>query len=87
MEADYQATSAKRQELVGSLPEELVALYERQRERYGFGASLLQRGISSASGVALTESDLQQVRQAAPDDVLLCPDSNAILVRTAESGI
>jgi len=87
LEADYQATAAKRQELVGSLPEELVALYERQRERYGFGASLLQRGISSASGVTLTESDLQQVRQAAPDDVLLCPDSNAILVRTAESGI
>jgi uncharacterized protein len=27
------------------------------------------------------------IRAAAPDDVLLCPDSNAILVRTAESGI
>jgi predicted nucleic acid-binding Zn-ribbon protein len=87
LEADNQATSATRQALVDGLPEELVALYERQRERYGFGASLLQRGISSASGVALTESDLHQVRQAAPDDVVLCPDSNAILVRTAESGI
>jgi hypothetical protein len=27
------------------------------------------------------------VRAAAPDDVLLCPDSNAILVRTNESGL
>lgn len=87
LEADYQATSTTREKLVSSLPEDLVALYERQRERYGFGASLLQRGISSASGVSLTESDLQQVRQAAPDDVVICPDSNAILVRTAESGI
>jgi len=27
------------------------------------------------------------VRAAAPDDVLLCPDSSAILVRTNESGL
>ena len=87
LEADYQATSAKRQALCAELPSDLLELYERQRERYGFGASLLQRGISSASGVALTESDLAQVRSAAPDDVVLCPDSNAILVRTSESGI
>ena len=87
LEADYQATTAKRTALAAEIPSELVALYEKQRERYGFGASLLQRGISSASGVALTESDLAQVRAAAPDDVVLCPDSNAILVRTSESGI
>jgi predicted nucleic acid-binding Zn-ribbon protein len=87
LEADYQATAAKRQALCAELPADLLELYERQRERYGFGASLLQRGISSASGVALTESDLAQVRAAAPDDVVLCPDSNAILVRTGESGI
>lgn len=87
LEADYQATTAKRTALAADIPSDLLALYEKQRERYGFGASLLQRGISSASGVALTESDLAQVRSAAPDDVVLCPDSNAILVRTSESGI
>lgn len=87
LEADYQATTAKRSALAAEIPSELVALYEKQRERYGLGASLLQRGISSASGVALTESDLAEVRAAAPDDVVLCPDSNAILVRTSESGI
>jgi len=87
LEQDYQQTTAKRTDLVGTIPHELVALYERQRERYGFGASHLRRGISSASGVALTESDLATVRAAAPDDVVLCPDSNAILVRTGESGL
>lgn len=78
---------ANRVELVGGLPAELVSLYERQRERYGTGASLLQGGVSSASGVRLNESDMAAIRAAAPDDVVLCPDSNAILVRTAESGI
>ena len=87
LEADYQVTTAKRTALAADIPSDLLALYEKQRERYGFGASLLKRGISSASGVALTESDLAQVRAAAPDDVVLCPDSNAILVRTSESGI
>jgi predicted nucleic acid-binding Zn-ribbon protein len=78
---------ANRSVIVGKLPQELVALYERQRERYGTGASLLQGGVSSASGVKLNESDMAAIRAAAPDDVVLCPDSNAILVRTAESGI
>jgi predicted nucleic acid-binding Zn-ribbon protein len=76
-----------RESIVAALPEDLYALYERQRERYGVGASHLRGGVSSASGVALTESDLQDIRQAAPDAVILCPDSNAILVRTAESGL
>jgi len=80
-------TAANRSTIAGGLPEELLALYERQRERYGFGASLLRGGVSSASGVKLNESDMATVRAAAPDDVLICPDSNAILVRTNESGL
>ncbi|MCU1421634.1 MAG: hypothetical protein JWN36_1285 [Microbacteriaceae bacterium] len=79
--------AANRATIAGKLPADLLALYERQRERYGFGASLLQYGVSSASGVKLNENDMQTVRAAAPDDVILCPDSNAILVRTAESGL
>ena len=77
----------QRTDLVGRLPADLVELYERQRERYGFGASLLRARISEASGVTLTESDLQTIRQAPADEVVICPDSNAILVRTEESGL
>lgn len=76
-----------RRELAGSIPADLLELYERQRARYGSGASLLRGGVSTASGVALNSSDLNVVRSAAPDDVLLCPESNAILVRTDESGL
>lgn len=87
LQSEMLATGSRRAKLVEQLPEDLYALYERQRERYGIGASHLRAGISSASGVALTESDLQNIRTAAPDAVLMCPDSNAILVRTAESGL
>lgn len=71
----------QRDVIVAALPGDLVELYERQRERYGHGVSELRGAVSTASGVQLTESDLQEIRQAADDDVVLCPDSNAILVR------
>ncbi|WIE76961.1 hypothetical protein [Curtobacterium sp. MCSS17_007] len=87
VEADRQSAVASRAAVAAKVPADLLALYDRQRARYGFGASLLQGGVSTASGVTLTASDLQTIRQAAPDDVVLCPDSDAILVRTAESGL
>ena len=85
--AESEHANANRAVIIAKLPSDLVALYERQRARYGTGASHLQGGTSSASGVKLNESDMAEIRSAAPDDVVLCPDSNAILVRTNESGI
>ncbi|MBF4615734.1 zinc ribbon domain-containing protein [Curtobacterium sp. VKM Ac-1376] len=85
--ADRESAEQARADVAAKVPAELLALYDRQRARYGFGASLLQGGVSTASGVALNNSDLQTIRRSAPDDVVLCPDSDAILVRTAESGL
>ncbi len=85
--AERAQVTADRAVVAASLPADLVALYERQRERYGVGASLLTRGMSQASGVALHADELAKVRAAAPEDVLICPSSEAILVRTAESGL
>lgn len=79
--------TANRDTVAAKVPADLLALYEKQRERYGVGASHLRGGVTSASGVSLNASDMNAIRSAAPDDVLLCPDSSAILVRTAESGL
>jgi uncharacterized protein len=87
IDAERAAATTSRAELAARVSPELMALYEKQRERYGSGASLLRGGVSSASGVKLNENDMVAIRAAAPDDVILCPDSNAILVRTGESGI
>ena len=70
-----------RNDIANGLPAELTALYEKQRERYGIGAGLLINGVSVATGMLLSESDLDIIRHAESDDVLLCPDSNCILVR------
>jgi predicted nucleic acid-binding Zn-ribbon protein len=79
--------AANRSTIAGKLPEDLLALYERQRARYGQGASMLRGGVSEASGLELNEFDMAAIRAAAPDDVLICPESSAILVRTGESGL
>lgn len=87
LRGDQEAAVTARAGLEPRIPADLLALYEKQRARYGSGASLLQRGVSVAAGVALNASDMNMVRAAAPDDVLICPESQAILVRTDESGI
>src|ERR1700712_2447651 len=79
--------NANRSTIVAKVSPDLLALYEKQRQRYGSGASLLRGGVSLASGVKLNENDMVAIRAAAPDDVIMCPDSSAILVRTGESGL
>src|SRR5690606_27636528 len=87
LEAERVHAAANRETVAAKVPDDLLALYEKQRARYGVGASHLRAGITSASGVALTAHDMSAIRSAAPDDVILCPDSNAVLVRTSESGL
>jgi predicted nucleic acid-binding Zn-ribbon protein len=78
---------ANRTAIAARVSDDLLALYEKQRQRYGSGASLLRGGVSLASGVKLNENEMVAIRAAAPDDVVMCPDSTAILVRTGESGL
>ncbi|HEX3680719.1 MAG TPA: hypothetical protein VHU90_13440 [Galbitalea sp.] len=87
IDAERNNAAANRSSIGSKVSPELLALYEKQRQRYGSGASLLRGGVSLASGVKLNESDMVAIRAAAPDEVVMCPDSNAILVRTDESGL
>lgn len=85
--AERTTAAAGRRTIEATVPADLLALYERQRARYGTGASLLRGGVSLASGVKLLENEMQAIRAAAPDDVIMCASSEAILVRTAQSGL
>ncbi|MBT1635945.1 MULTISPECIES: zinc ribbon domain-containing protein [Clavibacter] len=89
VELRVQAEQAQddRDALAPRFPADLLALYEKQRARYGVGAAMLHRGISLGSNIALHQSDLDALRKRAPDDVVIDPESNAILVRTDESGL
>jgi predicted nucleic acid-binding Zn-ribbon protein len=83
--AEQEARAAEqRSTLVAELPADLVALYERQRARYGIGAAPLRGTVSGGSNMALTGADLALVRAAPPDAVVLDPESGCILVRLPE---
>jgi predicted nucleic acid-binding Zn-ribbon protein len=79
--------AGQRATIVSKVPTELYELYERQRTRYGVGAALLQGGVSGGSGMALSAQDMETIRKAPANEVVMCPESNCILVRTDESGL
>lgn len=82
MERD--ATAAERAELAATFDPALLAIYDRTLAKYGVGAARLFHGTSEGSGMQLSPGDLADITGSAPDDVVFCPDSGAILVRSPE---
>jgi uncharacterized protein len=76
-----QHSLSRRDELVAGLDADLVALYERQRDRGGAGAGLLQGSRCGACRIDLDRGELARISAAADDDVLRCPECGAILLR------
>jgi uncharacterized protein len=73
----------ERAALIGELPADLVALYERIRVRNGTGAALLREGRCGACQLELDRTALGRLREAAPDEVLRCEECGVVLVRLA----
>lgn len=72
--------------ITADMPDDLLAEYTRRASR-GIGVGLLRRGTCEGCRMMLPGTHLNEVRQAAPDAVLSCPECGAILVRTDESGL
>ena len=62
----------------------MVAVYDKTLAKRGVGAARLFHGTSEASGMKLSPGDLADIKSAAADDLVFCPDSGAILVRSDE---
>lgn len=79
---------AERERLVGTLPSDLVALYDRVRESSGgVGAAMLRQRRCEGCRIELAGSELSEVRNAKADQVLRCENCRRILVRSDESGL
>lgn len=76
-----QVSAARRAELTSFLNDDLVALYEKQRERGGAGAGLLQGKRCGACRIEIDRGEMARISAAADDDVLRCPECGAILLR------
>lgn len=78
-----QESLARRAELLASLQSELVDVYERQRARGGPGAGQLQGRRCGACRLEIDRGEMARITAAPDDEVLRCPECNAILVRAA----
>ncbi|SEB98475.1 MULTISPECIES: zinc ribbon domain-containing protein [Arthrobacter] len=83
-EAERDGVRVERDAFAVTLDPGLLALYEKTLDRRGVGAARLFHGHSEGSGMDLSPGDLAEVKAAAEDDVVYCPDSGVILVRSPE---
>ena len=75
-----------REAVAATIPESLLAEYSR-RASNSAGAALLTRGTCEGCRIVLPGTDLNEIRRAAEDAVVSCPECGCILVRTEESGL
>ena len=82
--AEAAEVGGKRSEFAAGLDAGLLAVYEKTLAKRGVGAARLFHGKSEGSGMQLSPGDLAEIKAAAEDDIVFCPDSGCILVRSAE---
>lgn len=89
-EIDEQAGKAndRRAAVASEEPQDLLDLYGRMRQQHGgVGAAALRRGRCEGCHLSLNTVDLNNIRNADPDEVLRCEECRRILVRTPDSGL
>ncbi|SFT67284.1 zinc ribbon domain-containing protein [Arthrobacter sp. ov118] len=82
--AEATVVRGQRAEFAGGLDAGMLAVYEKTLAKRGVGAARLFHGTSEGSGMQLSPGDLAEIKAAAEDDIVFCPDSGCILVRSAE---
>jgi predicted nucleic acid-binding Zn-ribbon protein len=86
-EAAAKATQA-RGTVTAGVPADLLALYDKVRASVGgAGAAMLRRGRCEGCRESLPMAELNEIRAAAPDEVVRHEECRRILVRTSESGL
>ena len=70
--------------LAAEIQRDIIAVYEDLRGRIGIGAARLRGNVSEASNMALAPAELADILAAAPDELVFCPGTGAILVRIAD---
>jgi predicted nucleic acid-binding Zn-ribbon protein len=86
---DQQAAEAQaeRGTVVGGVPADLIALYDKLRSQYGTGAAALRARRCEGCRLEINGADLRELAAQPEDEVLRCPECSRILIRTPESGL
>lgn len=71
---------SKREQFLATLPDDVSEEYQRRAQR-GVPVGLLESGACSACHLNLTATDLASIRSAPIDELVNCPECQAILIR------
>lgn len=85
--AELSSVLAGRPELVEGMPADLLALYDRLREKSGTGAAELRARQCGGCMLTLDSKELSRIRSLPSDEVVRCEECSRILVKTSESGL
>ncbi len=86
--AEADAAAKERGLIAATIPDDLLKLYDRLREKQGgIGAARLFQRRCEGCRLELDITELNEVRTAPRDTVARCGNCSRILVRTAESGL
>jgi uncharacterized protein len=88
IDAATQRRQAERSGIAAEIPADLLALYDKIRATVGgAGAAALRRGKCGGCREMLSTMELNEIRRAAPDEVVRHEECRRILVRTPDSGL
>ncbi|NLU71725.1 hypothetical protein HCC61_03320 [Streptomyces sp. HNM0575] len=88
LDAEAGTVREERESAAGSVPADLLKLYEKIREQQGgVGAARLYQRRCEGCQLELNITELNDVRGAPEDAVLRCENCRRVLVRTPESGL
>ncbi|MFJ8213209.1 zinc ribbon domain-containing protein [Streptomyces sp. NPDC096033] len=88
LDAEATKTAKDREVVVASMPADLMALYEKIRVKQGgVGAARLYQRRCEGCRLELDMAEVNEIKAAAPNQVVRHDNCGRILVRTADSGI
>jgi predicted nucleic acid-binding Zn-ribbon protein len=88
LDAELGTVTEQRGPAAGSIPEELLALYDRLRAaKGGVGVGELRARECGGCRLSLDPAELAAIRSAPADEVIRHEECQRILVRTPESGL
>ncbi|MCX2967819.1 MULTISPECIES: zinc ribbon domain-containing protein [Streptomyces] len=88
IDAEAETVRKEREVVAGSVPEDLLGLYDKLRGQHGgVGAAKLYQRRCEGCRLELNITEVNEVRAAAPETVVRCENCRRILVRTPESGL
>ena len=88
IDAERKIVVEQRGIVAADIPADLLGLYDKIRvDHGGVGAAPLHRGSCQGCHLAIPPTEIDEIRAAAPDEVVRCEECRRILVRTPESGL